>query len=53
MEVAARKGEEIRKITEFNKTGVMSPGIFWTPDEEPVVLNDLSTQQIYLIDRDR
>ena len=53
IDIATKKVQSIHRITEFNTTGVISPSVFWTPDDEPVVLKDLSTQQIYRIDRDR
>ena len=53
IEIATRREEVIRNITEFGLTGNINPGVYWTPDDEPVVLKDLSTDQIYRIDRDR
>jgi hypothetical protein len=53
IEVATKKEEEIRKITEFITTGVISFVPFWTPDDEPIALKDLTSYQIYRIDRDR
>jgi Tol biopolymer transport system component len=53
IEIATRKVEEIHKVTEFARTGVLSPGVSWTPDDEPIVLKDLTTSQVYRIDRDR
>ena len=53
IEVATRKVEEIHKVTEFAREGVLFPGVSWTPDDEPIVLKDLTTSQVYRIDRDR
>lgn len=53
IEVATRKVEEIRKLGEFLCIGVMDPGAFWMPDEEPILPRDLSTRQIYRIGHDR
>jgi hypothetical protein len=53
IEVATRKVEEIHKVTEFAREGVLFPGVSWTPDDEPIVLKDLTTSQLYCIDRDR
>jgi Tol biopolymer transport system component len=53
IEVATGKVEEVRKLMEFPTTGVLAPGASWTPDEEPVVLTDVSSSQIYRIERDR
>ena len=53
IEVATGKLEEIHKLSEFPITGVRWGGAFWTPDGEPVVLKNLSTSQIYRIERDR
>ena len=53
MEVATGRVEEIRKLSEFPIGGVFDAGAFWTSDEEPVVLKDTSTYQIYRIERDR
>jgi WD40 repeat protein len=53
IEVATRKMEEVRKLTEFSITGVLYAGAFWTSDEEPVVLKEVSSSQIYRIERDR
>jgi len=52
IEVATRKVEEIRTIKEFSLTGNLSPGVFWSPDGEPVVLASQSTAEIYRIDVD-
>lgn len=46
---ASRKEEEIRRIPEF----ILEWGAYWTPDDEPIVLRDLTAYQIYRIDRDR
>ncbi len=51
--VATRKVELIREVKEFNVLGLLSPGSWWTPEDELVVLKDNSTSQIYRIDRDR
>jgi hypothetical protein len=32
---------------------VIGSGAFWTPEEEPVVLKNTFSTQIYRIDRDR
>jgi Tol biopolymer transport system component len=53
IEVATGKVEEIRRITEFPTTGIIAFVPFWTPDDEPIVLKDRSTYQIYRIERDR
>ncbi|MGD0580363.1 MAG: winged helix-turn-helix domain-containing protein [Bryobacteraceae bacterium] len=53
IEVATGKLEEVHKLSEFPITGVRAAGAFWTPDKEPVVLKDLSSSQIYRIERDR
>jgi Tol biopolymer transport system component/DNA-binding winged helix-turn-helix (wHTH) protein len=53
LEVATGKEEVIRTISEFGMAGNLSAGTFWTPDDEPVVLKDQSTAQIYRIERDR
>ena len=53
IEVATQKVEVIREIQEFNTTGVWAPNASWMPDDEPVVLRDLATTQIYRIERDR
>ena len=50
IEVATRKLEEIRSIKEFGLAGTMAAGVSWTPDGEPVVLADRSTQEIYRLD---
>jgi DNA-binding winged helix-turn-helix (wHTH) protein/WD40 repeat protein len=50
IEVATRKLEEIRSIKEFCLAGTMAAGVSWTPDGEPVVLADRSTQEIYRLD---
>ena len=51
--VATGELEEVRKLTEFDLIGVLHPAVFWTPDEEPIVLKAISTAQIYRIERDR
>ncbi len=54
IEVGTGKVEEVRTLTEFSITGVLSAaGAFWTPDGEPIVLKKLSSSQIYRIERDR
>lgn len=53
IEVATGKVEEIRRITEFTTAGIMAFVPFWTPDDEPIVLKDLSTYQIYRVERDQ
>ena len=50
IDVATRKLEEIRSIKEFQTTGTIGNGVSWTPDGEPVVLADRSTQEIYRLD---
>jgi hypothetical protein len=52
LDVAARKVEETRTIKEFRLAGNIFPGVSWTPDEEAVVLSDLSTSEVYRIDVD-
>ena len=52
IEVATGKVQEVRKLTEFPTTGLTTDAS-WTPEEEPVVLKDTSTYQIYRIERDR
>ncbi len=52
IEVAVRKVEEIRSIKEFGLEGNLAPGIFWTPDGEPVVLAGQSTVEIYRLEVD-
>lgn len=53
IDVATRKAETVRAITEFNLEGVLGAGVFWTPEQEPIVLTKLSSNQIYRIERDR
>ena len=53
IEVATGKVEEFRKLSDFETTGVIGFGAFWTPEEEPVVLKVVSIRQIYRIERDR
>jgi dipeptidyl aminopeptidase/acylaminoacyl peptidase len=53
VEVATGKAQEIRRLTEFDVTAVYWPGVYWTPEEEPVVLRSLASTQIYRIERDR
>jgi Tol biopolymer transport system component len=50
VEVAKRKLEEIRTVKEFRLTGNEAPNVWWTPDMEPVILADQSTNEIYRID---
>jgi hypothetical protein len=37
----------------FNLEGVLGAGVWWTPEDEPIVLKRLSSSQIYRIERDR
>jgi len=53
VEAATRTVEEIRTIKEMRLTGNMVPGVWWTPDAEPVVLSDMDTLEIYRIDVER
>jgi DNA-binding winged helix-turn-helix (wHTH) protein/Tol biopolymer transport system component len=53
IEVATRRVEELRTIKEFRLTGSMYPGVSWTLDWEPIVLADLSTNEIYRIEVER
>jgi Tol biopolymer transport system component len=53
IEVATGTVEEIRRITEFELTGNLSPGVSWTPDFEPVVLSNKSSREIFRIDIER
>lgn len=53
IEVATRSVENIHAITEFSTAGVLHAGASWTPNDEPVVLKDTSTYQIYRIERGR
>ena len=53
LDVATRKVEQLRKITEFRLTLVMSWGVSWTPEGEHVVLADKGTNEIYRIDVER
>ena len=49
--LATHKVEAMRTINEFRLTGNLDiAGVSWTPDGEPVVLEDLSTREIYRID---
>jgi Tol biopolymer transport system component len=53
IEIATRKLETVRAITEFNLAGVLGPSASWTPEDEPIVLKNVSSSQIYRIERDR
>ena len=53
IEVATRKVEEIRSVKEFRLAGNIGYGVSWTPEGEAVVLQDLSTREIYRIDVER
>jgi DNA-binding winged helix-turn-helix (wHTH) protein/dipeptidyl aminopeptidase/acylaminoacyl peptidase len=53
VEVATNKLEEIRGIEEFRLAGNIIAGVSWTPDMEPVILADHSTNEIYRIDVER
>jgi eukaryotic-like serine/threonine-protein kinase len=50
LEISTRRLEEIRNVREFRLAGTMVPGVFWTPEGEPVVLADMTTNEIYRVD---
>jgi hypothetical protein len=52
LEVATRRLEEIRSVREFRLIGNEDLSVWWTPDMEPVILADHSTQEIYRLDVD-
>jgi Tol biopolymer transport system component len=53
IEIATRKMETVRAITDFNLTGVLDPSASWTPEDEPIVQKNVSSSQIYRIERER
>lgn len=53
IEVATGKEEEIRKLSDFEISGVIGAGAYWTPEEEPVVVKGAANSQICRIERDR
>jgi dipeptidyl aminopeptidase/acylaminoacyl peptidase len=53
LEVASGMVERIRSVKEFRMAGSLYPGTSWTPEFEPIVLMDTSTNEIYRIDLER
>lgn len=53
IEVGTHQVEQVASTVEFQTVGLLSQGSYWTPEDDPVILKDASTHQIYRIDRDR
>ena len=53
LEVATHKAETVHTLTEFATAGTLEAGVYWTPEDEPIVLKYNSNSQIYRIERDR
>jgi DNA-binding winged helix-turn-helix (wHTH) protein/Tol biopolymer transport system component len=52
-EVSSGKFEKIAEIAGFHPVGNIGVWVGWTPEWEPLVLRDLSSEEVYRIDLDR
>ena len=48
--IADRKLEEVASVADFQVTGTPTPWFGLTPDDSPLVVRDLSSQEIYALD---